>query len=79
MSNEKELGFCTFKGEELYLMGDLKDGGALAYKDHVDLQGELVVGWMTDSFAHLGSDGNVRRYHEIIGTSKDLIFAKKEQ
>lgn len=29
-------------------------------------------GWLADSYAHLCDDGNIRRYHSVIGHRRDI-------
>lgn len=61
-------------GEFWFLAGD--DGtGPLAPQDHCDERGEIVdlgVALLADSYAHVCSDGIIRRYRQQIGTIADL-------
>jgi len=64
----KGVLFIKFKGEKYLLVGDLDSGGAIATQEAYD---NFKV-----SYAHLFSDGNVRRYREIIGTKADIEVIK---
>lgn len=49
-------------------------GRALAYLEHCDENGDVTWESMaSDSFAHLFSDGRIKRYQQVIGNEKDLI------
>jgi hypothetical protein len=58
-----------FKGENYLLIGDLPRGGAIALEETY-LRGDV-------SFAHLGWDGLIRRYNEVIGERQDLEMLGK--
>ena len=68
-----------FKGHEYWAEANFAEPGAdtpLAKLHHCNENGELL--WehvFSDSFAHLGSDGIIRRYHEEIGKREDLQAA----
>jgi hypothetical protein len=54
-----------FHGMELLFPGEsLVEGGFLADRE------AYVAG--TASYAHLGKDGKVRRYHEVVGSTDDV-------
>jgi len=57
-----------FKGERFLLIGDLTSGAIAERKAYENFE---------VSYAHLCPDGNVRRYHEIIGTKDDIEVIKK--
>jgi hypothetical protein len=60
-----------FQGQDLWWL----ESGALAPINHCDDNGdvtcEAAVG-TENSFAHVGEDGCIRRYREVIGTVDDL-------
>lgn len=56
----------------LWLLGSIETGGALAPLEHVDDKGD-IKDWAGESYAHLGRDGKIRRFHKVIGTREDLI------
>ena len=60
----------------LWLLGSIETGGALAPLEHVDDKGDIKdwdIALSGESYAHLGCDGKIRRFHEVIGTREDLI------
>ena len=57
-----------FKGKEYLLVGDLDSGGAITTQDNYD---NFKV-----SYAHLFSDGKIRRHNEVIGARKDIEVLK---
>jgi len=67
-----KTGWCTFKGEKFFLL----DGGAMAYPDHIDEDGglNLIHAFTSDSFAHIYSDGIIKRWGKEIGKHSDLVF-----
>ncbi len=64
-----------FRGNAYWLLSELRPGlgRALAYPEHCDHTGEVSLrfGW-NESFAHLCSDGVIRRYRKDIGVAEDL-------
>jgi hypothetical protein len=64
---EKDLGGIMkirFKGNNYLLIGDLKSGGAIATEEQ--------YANFEESYAHLCGNGNIMRYHRIIGTRDDI-------
>lgn len=65
-----------FQGTEYWLLcvGEFSGGGrAIAPLRHCDDEGHpLPCSVFEDSFAHLCSDGCIRRYGKVIGTQLDL-------
>lgn len=62
-----------FNGVDLIWLKDEFGEGALAYPDHVDDTGNIAFQHvMSDSYAHVFSDGTIRRYGQTVGTVKDL-------
>jgi hypothetical protein len=57
-----------FKGERFLLIGNLTSGAIAKRKEYEKFD---------VSYAHLCPDGNIRRYHEIIGTKDDIEVLKK--
>ena len=56
----------SFQGKEWVLVGTSEHGGAIATKqafEHGD-----------ESYAHLYSNGEIRRYGEVIGSHADITF-----
>jgi hypothetical protein len=64
----------TLFGRCLVWLKDAGSGGALALPEHVDEDGNLKLEHaFSDSFAHVGDDGKIRRYGEVIGSVSDLV------
>ena len=57
-----------FKGKRFLLVGDLKSGAITERKNYENFK---------ISYAHLFSDGKVRRFCEIIGTKEDIEVLEK--
>lgn len=63
----------TLYGRHLWAMdGDDEPDYPLAEKNHCDANGQLEE-WCETSYAHVGADGNILRFHSIIGTAADLV------
>ena len=55
-----------FKNKHYLLIGNMEDGGAIATKKQYEA-GEC-------SYAYLGADGSIRRFHKIIGTKEEITL-----
>ena len=64
----KGVLYIKFKGEKYLLVGDLITGGAITTKE--------AYANFNISYAHLCSDGKIRRYQEVIGTKDDIEVIK---
>ncbi len=63
----------TFKGEKFVWLKGADGSGALAYPQHIDETGNVKPMFcMSDSYAHVMSDGAIMRYGSQIGTRDDL-------
>ena len=61
-----------FRGETYWFLTKADgDFGPLAPLNHCDNEGNVTQFW-AESFAHVGEDGKIRRYHSVIGTREDL-------
>ena len=76
MSILGEVVEIVLNGNHLWIYKDnldSGDGALMLTPTHV----EDTFG-MGESYAHLCSDGKVRRYHEVIGERSDLLLASNE-
>lgn len=65
----------TFKGEPFVWLRNEDESGALAYPQHIDADGNVKMMFcMSDSYAHVTSDGIILRYGAQIGMREDLQF-----
>lgn len=55
-----------FQGNDYILIGDIEEGGAIATEAQYE-NGEC-------SYAHLCTDGLIRRFRQVIGRLEDLEF-----
>jgi hypothetical protein len=63
------------KGTRLIWLKDADGTGALAFPEHIDEEG--CVKWehvFSESFAHVCSDGAIRRFGAVIGNISDLAM-----
>ena len=61
-------------GRHLVWLKNPDGSGALAYPEHIDADGnvKLAHALTSDSYAQVGEDGLIRRYHQVIGQVGDL-------
>jgi hypothetical protein len=75
MTEKDEASIPVRLGDvDLVWLKEADGSGALAYPEHVDDDGQ--VKWdhvFSDSFAHVQSDGTIRRYGATIGSRDDLV------
>lgn len=69
-----------FQGTEYFLLEERIPGGgrALAPLHHFTADGKITdlrFALTGESFAHVGSDGTIRRFHAVIGNITDLEVA----
>lgn len=63
------MEWIRFKDEKYLLVGNVEEGGAIATQQDYE-NGDV-------SFAHLGPDGTIRRFHKAIGTVNEIEFLGK--
>lgn len=68
-----------FENKTYYFFGEkLEDGGPLAFPNQVDESGNLKLEHVfSESFAHLFSDGIIRKHGKEIGTIKNIKIINK--
>jgi hypothetical protein len=65
-----------FHDRDLIWLKDDDGSGPLAPLEHIDDDGYVNVydALYSDSYAHVFSDGSIRRYGEIVGRVDDLVL-----
>lgn len=70
----------SFNGESFVWLKNDDGSGALAYPHHIDEGGHVkIMHCLSDSFAHVMSDGAIMRYGSQIGVRDDLSFTQVPQ